>query len=473
MEPAPTPSLSPASASTPKSDIRGLKLLLRAFRNRNYRLFFGGQVVSLIGTFLTQVATIWLVYRLSGKSALMLGVVGFAGQIPMFLLAPFAGVWVDRWNRRRLLVITQCCAMLQSFALAALCFSPWLSVGGIIILSIVQGLINAFDVPGRQAFLVEMVDSRDDLANAIALNSTMVHAARLIGPAAAGVLIAYIGEKWCFFIDGCSYVGVIVAFLAMHVQPTPLRKQATSVLHDLKEGFHYVTGSVPIRSLLLVMALISLTGMPAFSVLMPIFGDALSHTVYLPFHHALSPADAGAQTLGFLMGASGIGAFCGALFLASRRTVVGLGRVIAFAVGTFGLAILAFALSRHFWISVPIVMVAGAGMITTFASCNTLLQTLAEDDKRGRVMSFFTMAFVGMTPWGNLAAGAAAARFGGGILGASHTLLIAGGFVLLIAARFAIKLPSLRKLVRPIYVQKGILPAVATGLRNAAEVTDV
>jgi MFS family permease len=246
------------------------------------------------------------------------------------------------------------------------------------------------------------------------------------------------------------------------------------VLHDLKEGFHYVTGSVPIRSLLLVMALISLTGMPAFSVLMPIFGDALSHTVFLPFiHHSLSPADAGAQTLGFLMAASGVGAFCGALLLASRRTVVGLGRVIALAAGTFGLAILGFALSRHFWISVPIVMLAGAGMITTFAGCNTLLQTLAEDDKRGRVMSFFTMAFVGMTPWGNLAAGAGAARLGGGITGASHTLLIAGGLVLLIAARFAIKLPALRKIVRPLYVQKGILPAVATSLRNAAEVTDV
>jgi len=457
----------------PKSDVRGLKLLLRAFRNRNYRLFFGGQIISLIGTFLTQVATIWLVYRLSDKSALMLGVVGFSGQIPMFLLAPFAGVWVDRWNRRRLLVITQALAMCQSFALAALCFSPWLSVGGIIILSVVQGLINAFDVPGRQAFLVEMVESRDDLANAIALNSTMVHAARLIGPAAAGVLIAYIGEKWCFFIDGCSYVGVIAAFLAMRVLPKPPRQHETSVLHDLKEGFRYVSRSVPIRSLLLVMALISLTGMPAFSVLMPIFGDALSRTVYLPFHHSLSAADAGAQTLGFLMGASGVGAFCGALFLASRRTVVGLGKVIALAAGTFGLAILAFALSRHFWLSVPIVMFAGAGMITTFASCNTLLQTLAEDDKRGRVMSFFTMAFVGMTPWGNLAAGAAAARLGGGVTGASHTLLIAGAAVLLIAAYFAARLPALRRLVRPIYVQKGILPAVATSLRNAAEVTDV
>ncbi len=448
-------------------------MTLRAFRNRNYRLYFGGQIVSLIGTFLTQVATIWLVYRLSGKSALMLGVVGFSGQIPMFLLAPFAGVWVDRWNRRRLLIITQTAAMLQSFALAALCFSPWLSVGGIIALSIVQGLINAFDVPGRQAFLVEMVESRDDLANAIALNSTMVHAARLIGPAAAGILIAYIGEKWCFMIDGFTYIGVIAAFVAMRVQPTPPRKIATSIMHDLKEGLHYVVHSVPIRSLLILMALISLTGMPAFSVLMPIFGDALSHTVSLPFHLALNVNDAGAQTLGFLMGASGVGAFFGAIFLASRRTVVGLGKIIAIATATFGLSILAFSFSRHFWISVPFVMLAGAGMITIFASCNTLLQTLVDDDKRGRVMSFFTMSFIGMIPWGNLAAGALAARLGGGVHGASLTLFIAGALVFAIAARFAMKLPALRRIVRPIYVQKGILPGVPTGLRDAAAVTDV
>ncbi len=370
--------------------------MIRAFRHRNYRLFFAGQLISLVGTFLTQVATVWLVYHITGN-AWLLGVVGFAAQIPMFVLAPFAGVWVDRWNRQRLIITTQTLAMLQSFALAALTYfcigSPGTMVPGIVGLSLFQGLINAFDMPGRQAFLVEMVTDRADLSNAIALNSTMVHGARLVGPALAGFLIYYFGAGWCFFLDGVSYIAVIVSLAQMTIQPRPPRP-AGSVLEQLREGFLYVWGFAPIRVLLICMALISLTGMPAFSVLMPVFG-----TFY-------GGKERSSQLLGFLIGATGFGSLFGALYLAARRSVVGLGRVIAVSMVVFGLSLICFAAVRQLWIALLIVPVAGCALIIAFASANTVLQTLTDEDKRGRVMSFFTMAFIGMTPFGNLLAGA-------------------------------------------------------------------
>ena len=445
--------------------------IIRALHHRNYRLFFSGQIISLCGTFLTQVAMVWLVYSKTG-SGKILGITAFAGQIPAFALGPFAGVWVDRLNRRRLIVTTQILAMCQSFALAVLVFffhSNNVVVPGLIILAFMQGLINAFDMPGRQAFLVEMVESREDLANAIALNSTMVHAARLIGPALAGFLLHYAGATLCFLLDGISYGPVIAALLAMRLRPHVHRENRGSVLAELHEGLKYVWGFAPIRAMLLLMALLSVTGMPAFSVLMPIFASALSG----------DPQNKGAQTLGVLMGCSAAGALLGAIYLAARKSVIGLGRLIAILAGIFGATMIVFSFSHLLWLSMLIVPIAGCSMLITFASSNTLLQTLTEDEKRGRVMSFFTMAFVGMTPWGNLLAGSAAdalvsanhfplwAKFDG----AARTLQIAGVICIVGALSFALKLPSIRRAVRPIYEQRGILPRqVATGLQDATEV---
>ena len=434
--------------------------IVRALRHRNYRLFVAGQIVSLCGTFLTQTAMVYLVYKLT-NSGKLLGLTAFAGQVPSFVLTPFAGVWVDRLNRRRLVVITQALAMVQSFSLAALAFffghNAHVMVPGLIGLALMQGLINAFDMPGRQAFLVEMVSSRDDLANAIALNSTMVHGARLIGPALAGVLIHYVGASLCFFLDGISYIGVIAALLAMRLQPYTPRPRTGNVFSELRDGFRYVWGFAPMRAMLLLMALMSLTGMPALSLLLVVFA------------RALAPAR-DAETLGFLMGASAFGALIGAIYLAARKSVIGLGKVIAFGATGFGVAIILFSFSHHLWLSLLILPVAGFTMLINFASANTLLQTLTDDEKRGRVMSFFTMAFVGMTPWGNLLAGAASDALGGQFIGASRTLQIAGGICVLAALSFFLKLPTLRKWVHPIYVRKGIVPSeVATGLQTATE----
>jgi MFS family permease len=446
-----------------------VRSIARALRHRNYRLFFAGQIVSLCGTFLTQVAMVWLVYHLTG-SGKILGFTAFAGQVPSFALGPFAGVWVDRLNRRQLIVTTQALAMLQSFALAGLLLlfphydsdlhQKTIVVVGLISLAFIQGLINAFDMPGRQAFLVEMVTDREDLPNAIALNSTMVHAARLIGPALAGFLIHYTGAMWCFFLDGCSYIAVIAALLAMRLPPPKPRPPHGSVLGELKEGFAYVWNFAPIRSMLLLMAMLSLTGIPAFTVLMPVFAKALS-----------PGGMPDSETLGFLMGASASGALIGAIYLASRRSVVGLGRVIAIAATFFGAMLIAFSFSPHLWLSLLIVPVGGCAMLINFASANTVLQTLTEDEKRGRVMSFFTMAFVGMTPWGNLLAGTSTDALGHGFLGASRTVRIAGVICVLAAIRFAMKLPAMRKIIRPVYEEKGIVPPiVATGLETATEV---
>jgi MFS family permease len=451
-----------APRGTPAQGVR--QRIGRAFRHRNYRLFFAGQLLSLCGTFLAQVAMAWLVYRLT-RSAFLMGVVGFASQVPLFILAPVAGVWADRWDRRRLLVVTQALSMLQSFGLAA---AAWAAAHGtpvhvvlaaVVSLALLQGLINAFDMPARQAFVVQMVEDRADLPNAIALNSTMVHGARLIGPAAAGFLIQLVGEAGCFALDGVSYAAVIASLLMMNVRPVERSRPRGRVREELVEGFHYVWHFAPIRVLLLLMAVMSLAGMPSLSVLMPIFADALS------------PAGRGPQTLGLLMSASGLGALAGAVYLASRPSVLGLGRVIAMAGAVFGAAIICFALSRHLWLSLLVMPAAGLGMLLNFASANTLLQTLADEDKRGRVMSFFTMAFVGIAPFGALLAGSLASRLGPGVAGASRTLMLAGCVCIAAAGVFLWILPAMRKIVRPIYVRKGILPEeVAAGLETATEV---
>lgn len=386
---------------------------------------------------MTRIATSWLVYRVTG-SATLLGVVSFTGQIPMFFLAPVAGVWVDRWDRQRTLVITQVLSMLQSFALAALALSGVITVFEIIFLALAQGLINAFDMPARQSFVVQMVDKREDLGNAIALNSSMVNAARLIGPAIAGVVIAAAGEGWCFLLDGFSYLAVIVSLLAMRIAAARVRKPRRHVLLELREGWRYVVESAPIRSILLLLALVSLFGMP-YAVLMPIFASEV-------LHH-------GPNTLGLLMAASGAGALAGAAALAMRKSVLGLGRRIAVSAALFGAALIVFALSRTLWLSLLILPFAGLGMMQQMAASNTVLQTIVEEEKRGRVMAYYAMAFQGMLPFGSLLAGSLAAR-----IGAPQTLVICGALSIAASIWFARRLPEMRDVVRPIYEQLRILP---------------
>lgn len=432
---------------TTSTQQRTWAFILRSLRHRNYRLFFGGQTTSLIGTWMTRIATSWLVYRLTG-SAWVLGVIGFAGQIPTFLLAPMAGVWVDRLNRHRLLVVTQVLAMLQSLALADLALSQRITVSHIIWLSVFQGVINAFDMPARQAFLVEMVEDREDLSNAIALNSSMVNMARLIGPSLAGVVIAAVGEGYCFLIDGLSYLTVIASLLMMQLRPRLPRRVHAHVLTELQEGWRYVSRSQAIRALLLLLALVSLVGMP-YTVLVPILAGNILH--------------GGPHTLGFLMSASGVGALSAALYLAWRKSVLGLGRVVALSAAMFGAGLVLLSQSRWLGLSLVLMFVTGMGMMLQMAATNTVLQTIAEEDKRGRIMSYYTMAFMGMAPLGSLLAGSLAAR-----IGAPGTLLISGISCLAGAAWFGLHLDQLRRAVRPIYQGLGILPEIAAGIQSAS-----
>lgn len=440
-----------AAESAAAAEPGRLRFMLRALAHRNYRLFFTGQGLSLIGTWITRVATSWLVYRLT-HSAAMLGIVGFAGQVPTFLLAPFAGVWVDRLDRYRVLLVTQVLSMLQSFALAALVLSGVIQIWHVLALGAFQGIINAFDTPARQAFVIEMVEDPADLSNAIALNSSMVNGARLIGPSVAGVLIAAAGEGWCFFIDGVSYLAVIGSLLAMRVVPRLRPARVKRVLQELAEGFDYAFGFAPIRAVLLLLALVSLMGMP-YTVLMPIIAAQTLH--------------GGPNTLGWLMSATGVGALAGAFYLASRRSVLGLGRVIVAATSLFGLSLIAFGLSRTLPLSLFLLLFVGAGFMVQMAASNTILQTIVREEMRGRVMAFYTMAFMGTAPFGSLLAGALASR-----IGAPETVMLGGAACLVGAAAFARKLPDLRTEVRPIYVERGILPAVAAGLGTATELQE-
>jgi MFS family permease len=414
-------------------------------QHRNYRLFFGGQSLSLIGTWMTRTATAWLVYRLTG-SAILLGVVSFAGQIPTFLLAPFAGVWVDRWNRHDVLVATQVLAMLQSFALAVLALTR-ITMGEIIALSALQGLINAFDMPGRQSFLVEMVAGREALGNAIALNSSMVNFARLAGPAIAGGIIALWGEGYCFLIDGFSYLAVIASLLAMRDLPPKVQAARLAMHRALREGWDYVTQFAPARMLLLLLALVSLVGMP-YTVLMPIFAGSV--------------LGGGAHTLGYLLSAAGAGALVAAARLAARQSVRGLTRVVPQSAALFGIGLVGVGLSHWLWLSLLMLFVTGLGMMQQMASTNTILQTVVGEDKRGRVMAFYTMAFVGMAPWGSLLAGTLA-----GHIGAPRTLLLDGLVCLLGAGWFAWKLETVREAIRPVYRKLGIIPEAQAGVQAA------
>jgi MFS family permease len=424
--------------------------LFRALSYRNYRLFFFGQGVSLVGTWMQQVAMSWLVYRLTG-SALLLGTVGFTSQIPTFLVAPFAGVLADRWNRRRLLLATQSLAMIQAFLLSYFVLTGSIQVWQIIALSLLLGVVNGFDIPVRQSFVIDMVEEKGALANAIALNSSMVNAARLVGPSIAGLLIGMVGEGVCFLVNGASYLAVLLSLAAMRVTPRPTMAKRGSVLQELRDGVRYAAGFVPIRAILLLLALMSLTGMP-YAVLLPVFARDVLH--------------GGPHTFGFLMAASGVGAFSATLYLASRRSVLGLGRLIAVSCALFGVGVAAFALSRQLWVSLVFLAVAGFGAMMQVAASNTILQTIVDDDKRGRVMSLFTMAFMGMTPFGSLFAGALASR-----LGAPLTVQVGGVACLFGALLFAAWLPSLREQVRPIYTRLEIIPEVAKGIQTASELS--
>jgi MFS family permease len=412
--------------------------LTRALASRNFRLFFGGQSVSLVGTWITRIATSWLVYRLTG-SALLLGIVGFCGQIPTLLLAPFAGVLVDRWNRHRILVVTQALSLLQSVALAVLTLAGVITVPHILLLQIAQGVINAFDTPARQAFVSEMVEDRADLPNAIALNSSMVNASRIIGPSIGGIVIAAVGEGWCFALDAVSYLAVIASLRAMRLVPRPQPPRTARLREELAVGFQYVTSFVPVRSALILLSLVSIMGMP-YTVLMPAIATNVLH--------------GGPNTLGFLMTASGAGALGGALYLASRRSVLGLGRAMAVASMTFGVGLAAFSLSRSLWLSLLLLPIVGAGMMVTMAATNTIIQTIVREELRGRVMAFYTMAFLGTAPIGSLVAGVAADR-----IGPQRTILFGGLSCIAAGTWFALSLPRLRELVRPIYVERGILAA--------------
>ena len=408
----------------------------RALRHRNFRLFVEGQSISLIGTWMTRVATSWLVYRLTG-SALLLGIVGFAGQILTFLLAPFAGVLVDRLNRQKLLIWTQALAAVQSLGLAWLTIAGKVTIYEIIGLAVFQGFINAFDMPTRQSFLIQMVEDRQDLGNAIALNSSMVNLARLIGPALAGIIIGAIGEGYCFLIDGVSYLAVIGSLLMMRVTLAQTPRATTSMLQQLAEGWNYVKDFSPIRTILLLFAVISLTGMP-YLVLMPIFASKVLH--------------GGPHTLGWLMGASGVGALFAAGRLALKKSVRGLTSGIQLAAFVFGAGLILFGLSRNLWISLALMFVTGYGMMQGLAGSNTIIQTLVPEKMRGRVMSYYTVAFVGMAPFGSLLAGGLAHWFG-----APRAVMITGACCVVAAVWYTTQLKAIRQVMKPIYEEMGIL----------------
>jgi len=406
---------------------------LRALRHRNFQLFFSGQLISLVGTWMDTVAESWLIYRLTGSS-ILLGTVAFCSQIPVFLFAPLGGTIVDKVNRRNLIVVTQAASMVLAGTLAFLTLTGWVKVWHVMALAAGLGVVNAFDIPGRQAFIVEMV-GKEDLMNAIALNSSMFNAARIVGPAVAGVLVARIGEGWCFAANSASYIAVITGLLMMRVQRKRVPASGTP-LENMVEGFRFVRRTAPIRALLMLLALVSVVGMP-YAVLMPIFADRVLH--------------GGARGLGILMGATGVGALLGALSLAARKGLKGLGSWVAVASGGFGASLILFSISRNFWLSAALLVPAGYSMMTQMASSNTLIQAMVPDRLRGRVMAVYSMGFMGMAPIGALLAGAAADR-----LGAPLTVAIGGVVCIAGAAFFGYKLPAIRVTARQLIVAQNL-----------------
>jgi MFS family permease len=413
----------------------------RALRHRNFQLYFVGQGISLLGNWMTNLATSWLIYRLT-HSVLMLGVVTFAGQIVAFALCPFAGVWIERIARRKLLLITQAAAAVQSLTLAALTLTHRITLLEIVGLMVVQGIINAFDMPGRQTFLVQMVGDRNDLPNAIATSSSMVNGARLIGPAIAGLVVARFGEGVCFLIDGISYFAVIASLLLMRIQPTEMRRRTLTMFEQMREGWDYVRTSHPIRSILMLFSLLALMGY-SYTVLLPVFAVQILH--------------GNARTLGFLTGASGIGALTSALSLAVRKSVVGLTRNMQIASFLLSAALVLFGLSHTLWLSLVLMAFIGFGIMQCASCANTIIQSLVPETMRARVMSFYTMAFFGSVPIGSLFAGTLAHR-----IGAPHTVFVTGAFCLAGAIFFTRDLPNVNAAIEPIYREQGLLPPLET-----------
>ena len=399
----------------------------RALRHRNFKLYFTGQGISIIGTWMTRMATTWLVYRLT-HSALLLGVVGFVGLIPTFVLAPFAGVWIERLDRRRLLVWTQAAAATQSLTLAALTLAGVVTFWEVLVLAVFQGLVNAFDAPLRQIFLGQMVDDREDLGNAIAISSSLANGARLIGPAIAGLVIAAWGEGGCFLIDGLSYLAVITSLLMMRIQPLANQPNKARMLEQMREGWQYVSGFRPVRAILLLLALLALMGFP-YSILLPVFAGQVLH--------------GGPATLGWLTAASGIGALGSGLSLTLRTSTKGLARMLQISAAALGCGLILFGLAQALWLSMALMVLVGFGMMQVFAVSNTLVQTLVPEDKKGRVMSYFFMALFGAAPFGSLLGGALAHR-----IGAPHTVIVTGAFCLAGALWFGLERPGVQAVMQ-------------------------
>jgi MFS family permease len=430
----------PIAANSPDPSPRSrFRDMVRSLRHRNFRLFFSGQLISLIGTWMQTIAQAWLVYRITGSS-LLLGVVGFAGQIPIFILSPLGGLAADRWNRQKIVIGTQVASMLLAFVLAALTLLHIVKTWEIITLAALLGAVNAFDIPGRQSFLIEMV-SRDDLMNAIALNSSMFNGARVIGPAIAGILVSRIGEGWCFFANGASYIAVIAGLLMMKLPPYRPVPAGTSPFEHIAEGFRYIQRTAPILALITLIGIVSLVAVP-YSVLMPIFADQILHR--------------GAHGLGILMGSAGVGALLGALTLASRRGVKGLGTVVGFAAMAFGVSLILFAFSKIFWLSVVLLVPVGYGVMLQMSSSNTLIQAMVPDELRGRAMAMYTMMFMGMAPIGSLLSGLFADW-----IGAPLTVAIGGVGAVAGAIYFLRRLPSLRFEAHQLLDAQGLVAAEA------------
>jgi MFS family permease len=411
-----------------------LPVILRALRHRNFRLFFGGQLLSLTGTWMQNVAQSWLVYRLTGSS-LLLGIVGFAGQIPIFLLSPMGGAVADRHSRHRLIILTQTSAMVLAFVLAALTLTRQVHVWHIMALASLLGCVNAFDIPARQSFFVHMV-GKEDLLNAIALNSTMFNAARVMGPAVAGILVASVGEGWCFLINGVSYLAVIAGLLMMRIESGQARAERASVVRELAEGVRFARRTMPVKVLLLLLGLVSVVGTP-YTVLMPIFADRILH--------------GGARGLGLLMGATGLGAMAGALTVAARTGVRGLGRLVGWASAGFGASLILFSASRWFWLSWLLLIPVGGCLMVQMACSNTLLQSMVPDHLRGRVMALYSMMFMGVAPFGALGAGAVAAR-----LGAPWTVALGGLACVAASLAYRSRFPAFRQEARQLILAQGM-----------------
>ena len=425
-----------------------IKTVFRSLQYRNYRLFFGGQSISLIGTWMQRIALPWLVYHMTG-SVFLLGVVSFAGQIPTLILAPFGGVLTDRWSRYRVLLTTQIISLIQAMILAILALTGVIQIWHIVVLSIALGCINAFDVPSRHSFVIEMVEKKEHLGNAIALNSMMFNGARLIGPSLAGIMLATTGEGVCFLINAVSYIFVIMSLLLMRSVKREGRKKGGNLFKDLKEGLDYTFGFAPIKYLLLLLAVVNLMG-ASYQVLMPVFAKEILH--------------GGSDTFGFLMGAAGFGALVGAVYLASKETVLKLDRLIPAATALFSLGLIALSFTKVFILSGILMVFIGLGLMIQTASSNTILQTITDDDKRGRVMSYYTLAIMGTAPFGSLLGGFLAKT-----IGTPYTILTGGVFCLAGAVLFMRKLPELRSIVRPVYIKMGIIPEVATAIQAASE----